>query len=101
MGDDCVELCKRHRWNELQQAYSTFGFEIEKASLKPGMDFEFCSTDFYPDKAVPQHGIKMLYQLLSKQPDALLLVAFKYELRADPRLPEYLSVLQQVGWNPQ
>jgi hypothetical protein len=101
MGDDCVELCPIGRWDDMKAAYKELGFEIDRENVKDNVQFSFCSTDFYPDVAVPQHGVKMLYSLLSKKPDALLLVAFKYELRADPRLDEYLSVLDQVGWNPQ
>jgi hypothetical protein len=100
MGDDCVELCPKGRWEEVQAKYLELGFEVEREALEPGILFGFCSTDFYADKAIPQHGIKMLYNLLSKKPDALLLVSFKYELRADPRLEEYLGVLSAVGWNP-
>lgn len=101
MGDDCVELCPEGRWDDLADAYASLGFTIERAPLKEWVEFEFCSQDFYPDAVIPQHGDKMMYALLSKKPDAFLLAAFKYELRADPLLNKRLALLQQVGWNPQ
>jgi hypothetical protein len=98
MGDDCVSKCDIGRWPEMQAEYRKLGFTINRPDLKSGVLFEFCSTDFYADRAIPQHGAKMLFALLSKEPELLLRFALTHELRADPNLAYYLNVAEQVGW---
>lgn len=94
MGDDALEV-----WpNGFDPAgeYAKLGFTMELPLLPPGVDFEFCSTHFYPDHAEPTSWPRIIYRLLGHKPDPALLEQFKYELRAHPRLPEFLAFIDTV-----
>lgn len=92
MGDDALEVWP-NGFNA--DAYQACGFTVELPELPSGVEFEFCSTHFTADAAIPTSWPRVLYRLLGHKPDPLLLQQFKYELRAHPRLPELLRFVEQ------
>lgn len=97
MGDDCVESNERET---LPSLYEQMGFRIKGLELCTS-SFEFCSHEFYPDRAVPLNFWKGVFRLLSREPDEFEYIQFKYEYRhVDSALMgPVLSLLDTLpGW---
>ncbi|APG75903.1 hypothetical protein 2 [Hubei sobemo-like virus 2] len=98
MGDDCNETSDKTE-AELKEAYYALGQDMKMFRKCKNNSFEFCSHDFYADKAIPNNPNKGLVKLLYAKPCEQKLAQFSDEYRHVPDIKETLAFIRSLpGW---
>jgi hypothetical protein len=91
MGDDSVET-----WiDNAIERYAQYGIVV-KMFRRCGETFEFCSSRFVGDRAIPLNWAKGLFRLLGSRPELGRLMQFREEYRHSPELAKCLTVISRV-----
>ncbi len=100
MGDDCLE---RSVDNPIEE-YAIRGHKVKHVNKCSSQEFEFCSTHFTADNAVPVNIDKMLVNMLTfkaSKYDELVERFFQFrnvDLRNHPDRDELCELVRRSGW---
>lgn len=98
MGDDAIEEYEPDHQRQYRKIgvvvtdYLTSSEMLENS----GVEYEFCSHHYHPDRAVPLNWVKRLFNLLQHRKSEELLQQFLFESRHDPNLAHCQEIIDQV-----